>query len=284
MPRNSENQSDSFKNLRDLLFTLPSEAPAESNAREDQLSARRAMLKEQRRRFEQRAFAVSAIGTTVVLLGTPIVGFLLHSLTMAAFIAAYGLAFVLLGLLQRTQARATSEEIQDISNELDLLELVRDERERRATKLLQVNQSDLKRYYEQTLRQGNQIFYAGFVCILFGFAVIGAAFWLIQGDDLPNLSDKIVVAALGAVGGVLANFIAAIYLKMFSETTDSVSKFHRRLVVRDRLNFANVLAAKIETETAREKALARMAVELASDGELAGVAQSSASGSNGTSP
>jgi hypothetical protein len=133
----------------------------------------------------------------------------------------------------------------------------------RATKLLQINQFDLKRYYDQTLRQGNQIFYVGLICILLGFAVIGVAFWLIQSGRVGGLSNKIVVAALGAIGGALANFIAVIYLRMFSETIKSVGQFHERLVMRDRLNFGNILAAKITTDELREKTLAGMATQLA---------------------
>jgi hypothetical protein len=231
--------------------------------RAQELDARLGSLKHARRRFERRAFLAFGLAALFVLFAAPGVGFSMQNAAAGLLMAAYGLVFAIIGLLMRVRLRSICQEIVDILNELDLLELVHDPREQRATKLLQVNQIDLKRYYEQALRQGSQIFYVGLVCILFGFGVIGIVIWLIQGDRLPELSDKIVVAALGAVSGVLANFIALIYLKMFSQTAESVSRFHGRLVERDRLNFANVLAAKIEAAEAREETLGRMAVDLA---------------------
>ncbi len=233
--------------------------------REALVTYRRNRLRERRNTFELLRAVAWVIAALIVLVLAPLIAAFDHARTAWPF-GLYGLAFFAVGMLMRQQTRALTEEITELSNELDLMDLFEAE-ERRATKLLQVNQFDLKRYYDQTLRQGNQIFYVGVLCILLGFAVVGVAFWLVQGNQLSSSEDKIIVGALGAIGGVLANFIAVVYLRMFSATIESVGKFHQRLVVRDRLNFANILTAKIATVAVREAALSQMAVELAKEPE-----------------
>ena len=60
----------------------------------------------------------------------------------------------------RTGVRGLTEEITDISNELEVLGMVDELRELRATKLLQVSQYDLKRYYDQILRRARAFRFA----------------------------------------------------------------------------------------------------------------------------
>jgi hypothetical protein len=70
-------------------------------------------------------------------------------------------------------------------------------------------------------------------------------------------------AIITGLGGVLANFIAVIYLRMYSATVTSVGGFHQRLVTTHHLHFGNFLTAKIEATGLRDKALAEMATRLA---------------------
>jgi hypothetical protein len=238
-------------------------ADSKQSKRRKQLEERRKEVKEQHSRAERRSSTYVVLGV-ICLVFTPIIVALFPTIRLLGLYPGfYGLMLLGAGVAMRQRVRLYSEQITDLSNELDLLDLADDKREFRATKLLQVNQVDLRRYYDQTLRQGNQIFYVGLLCILIGFTVVGAAFWLVQGDELKDLSDKIVVATLGAVSGILANFIAVIYLKMFTKTIESVGTFHERLALRDRLNFGNILAAKIGSDTARDATLHEMAVKLA---------------------
>jgi hypothetical protein len=228
-----------------------------------QLESRREDRKKLRAGSERSA-SLFLIAGVLCLVFTPVAVALFPGIRIAGlYPGLYGLMFLAGSITLRQRIRTYSEEITDLSNELDLLDLTDDTREYRATKLLQVNQFDLRRYYDQILRQGSQIFYVGLLCILIGFAVVGAAFWLVQSTHLSDLSEKIVVASLGVISGVLANFIAVIYLKMFSQTIESVGTFHQRLALRDRLNFGNILAAKIESEPTRDKTLREMAIRLA---------------------
>jgi hypothetical protein len=253
------------KGVKDLFVEPVSWTEDDEVNRKKQLEGRRGLLRERRRRGEYRTFLFAAVGFVALFLAAPIWALAVPGAQIGSiYIGCYGVAFLGLAALNRQRVRTLDEEVTELNNELDLVAIIDRDGERRATKLLQINQFDLKRYYDQTLRQGNQIFYVGLVCILLGFAVIGAAFWLIQSGRIGGLPNKIVVASLGAIGGALANFIAVIYLRMFSETIKSVGQFHQRLVMRDRLNFGNILAAKIKGEDLREHTLADMATKLAS--------------------
>jgi hypothetical protein len=236
------------------------EADGSTPSRQERLEAQRAALRPQRQQME-RFGRLSAAAAAVFLV---IASFLAvkEDGEFALFFGAYALAFVVVYSVLSQRARSIAEEITDLTNELDLLELLGDDRERRATKLLQVNQLDLKRYYDQALRQGNQIFYIGAGCILAGFAVVGVAFWLITEGEANELSDKIIVGSLAGIGGILANFIAVTYLKMFSKTIEAFGSFHLRLVGQDRVNFGNLLAAKITSKDLREQTHAAMALNL----------------------
>jgi hypothetical protein len=242
----------------------------QSDSREGRLRERQEKLRNQRDVTSRTRTAMLGLAS-VMILGGPLLSLILprgDTRPVIAALVAYGLLALLVGLVSGQRSKTASEELVDVNNELDLLELVHDDRERRATKLLQVNQLDLKRYYDQALRQGNQISYVGFGCILAGFAIIGVAFWLIADHPTRPLSEQIVVGGLGAIGGVLSNFIAVIYLRMFSETIKTVGHFHGRLVGRDRINFGNLLAAKIQTDGLREETLSKMALELTVQPEI----------------
>jgi hypothetical protein len=188
----------------------------------------------------------------------------------ALIFAAYAAPFVAGWLLIAGRIPEVDAEIREIGNERDLRAIEEENVEARAQKLFQVHSVELKRYYDQALRQGRNIFYVGILCIALGFGVIIAAFAVIAAANSPNLDEKIVLASLSAVGGALANFIGVIYLRMFSDTVKAVTGFHQRLVVTHHLHFGNFLAAKITDDKIREQTLAEMAGAL-SNGSLLGM-------------
>lgn len=129
---------------------------------------------------------------------------------VAASGLGYGLIFVFLAYLLRTRVSYSEQEMKELRDQQDLRELLQEPRERRAQKQFQVHSHQLRRYYDQALRQRSVIFWIGMLCILAGFGIIVAAGLLITERDAA-LSEQIVVAALGAIGGILANFIAVVY-------------------------------------------------------------------------
>jgi hypothetical protein len=205
----------------------------------------------------------------------PVFGFVLLVLVLILYLTlrqplvlialVYGFTFLLTPFAIPT---ILDTEAQDLENELDLLAIAETptdtSREQRAEKLFKLHQFELKRYYDQTLRHSAWIFLVGISSIAVGFAIIGSTIYLVAvGLTGKGLSEQIVIAAIGAVGGVLSNFIAVIYLRMHSETIKSLAEFHNRLVVTHHLHFANFLTSKIQDQPLREKTLGEMASSLA---------------------
>jgi hypothetical protein len=161
-------------------------------------------------------------------------------------------------------AKALQAEIRDLKNELDLLSISEASIQQRAEKLFKLHQYELEKYYDQTLRQSARIFAVGIISIFAGFAVIGLTFYLVGFRfEHAAASGKIIVSTLGAAGALLANFVGAIYVKMFSDTLASLTEFHNRLVLTHHLHFGNFLSAKIGDESLRNETLATMASALA---------------------
>ena len=201
---------------------------------------------------------------------------------------AYALLFLAATLYFRVHELDRRLDIQDAEGEKDLLTIADDSIQQRAEKLFRVHQLELKKYYDQTLKHSSRIFAVGIVCLLLGFVIIGGTIYLVilpSSQQLQGLPEKVTLAVLGAIGGVLSNFIAAIYLKMHSETIKSLTEFHNRLVLTHHLHFGNFLAAKIANENLRESTLANIAsslvqarqelgqVEQLSNGQVQGAAE-----------
>ena len=134
------------------------------------------------------------------------------------------------------------------------------------------HQFELKRYYDETLRQSAMLSYVGVLYAIGGFAVIGVAFYLIARQAQPS-AQQITIATLAAAGGVLANFVAVLYVAMHARTMRALSSFHQRLVETHHLHFGNLLASRVDGSV-NSKVLADMAVALASERADNGSAQS----------
>ena len=128
--------------------------------------------------------------------------------------------------------------------------------------MFQAHNAELKRYYDQALRQARSVYYVGIGSLFIGAGVIGGTFALVLSSRASDLSEQIIVGALGAIGAILANFIGVIYLRMFSDTIKAMTGFHGRLVLTHHLHFGNFLAAKIGDNNARDQALVQMAESL----------------------
>ncbi len=219
---------------------------------------------------ERRARAVAAQNVSVLVALLAIVG------TLTAYVF-FGNTYLLVGglaygafLLAARFLTSTHQLDVDIQFSSDDLELRKygdglTPAVQRAEKFFKSHQTQLRRYYDQTLTQSRWIFGAGLLCIVAGFVVVGTALGFVVASNSPSnsLSEKVVTAALGGAGGVLANFIAVIYLRMFKGTMDALNGFHTRLVATHHLHFANFLAAKIDDELVRRDTLADMAKTLA---------------------
>ncbi|MGY2612944.1 TRADD-N-associated membrane domain-containing protein [Bacillus pretiosus] len=153
-------------------------------------------------------------------------------------------------------------ELQEIENELDLLSISHSSLEERSEKLFKHHHLELKRYYDENLKQSSWIFVVGIVCIVIGFAIIGVTLYFLIASRSNELENKIIVASVGAIGAILSNFIAVIYLKMHSEAVKSLTEFHNRFVNTHHFYFSNFLLSKIQNEDKREDALVELALKI----------------------
>lgn len=153
-------------------------------------------------------------------------------------------------------------ELQEVENELDLLSISHSSLEERSEKLFKHHHVELKKYYDENLKQSAWIFIIGIACIVIGFAIIGITLYFLIANLSNELENKIIVASLGAVGALLSNFIAVIYLKMHAETVKALTEFHNRFVNTHHFYFSNFLLSKIQNEEKREDALVELALKI----------------------
>ncbi len=150
-------------------------------------------------------------------------------------------------------------EIKDVLNEIDLEKIEIASIEARAEKMFKLHQYELEKYYKQNLRQGNQVFIIGILFMILGFIIVIISLYLIGYKETSNSN---AVAILGAIGTILSNYIASIYLRMFSDTAKSATEFHNRLVSTHNLMFSNYIASKIKNEGLRERTYSNVATHL----------------------
>jgi hypothetical protein len=136
------------------------------------------------------------------------------------------------------------EDIQELQQRIELLEDMPEWQ--RAERLFKLHQIELKRYYDQALSQSKWIFYVGLACLLLGFLIIWGAYEIVVGKEvLVKENQKIVIAVVGAIGGLLSSYIASIYMKMYTESLRSLTDFHNRLVKTHHMHYGAYLAARI---------------------------------------
>ena len=182
-----------------------------------------------------------------------------------------GIVLLAFGLAMRAGWHEAEEEINRLEGEIELYSGP-DDYERRAQKLLRLNQDQLRRYYKQNLSQNSKVFAVGVCCIVLGIAVIGATLYALGRIGPAAWQEKLIVGVVGAVGAILTNYVAAIYLKMHAAISASLTVFHSKLVESDRLYLANLLVAAIPGQERRCEAFAAISTALLgrSEGPKAG--------------
>lgn len=168
-----------------------------------------------------------------------------------AIILGYGVLFLFFPISPHKQL------FRELEERLELLENPTEER--RAEKLFKLHQLELKRYYDQTLFQSQWIFIVGVFCLLIGFATIGVTYYLVINEHFAA-STKRILGVLGGVASLLSNFVAVVYVKMYTEAIKSLTTFHNRLVETHHMHYGALLAAKIKNDDLLDKTLSHMAM------------------------
>jgi hypothetical protein len=114
----------------------------------------------------------------------------------------------------------------------------------RAERLYLKAQFELKRYYDQILRQAIFTSYLGGACVAGGFVIVGVTFALVLWSGSSG-REQLLIGIVGGASGVLANFVAAVFLRMHSGSIETLSAFHSSLVRTNHALFANVVAGRI---------------------------------------
>lgn len=123
------------------------------------------------------------------------------------------------------------------------------------------NDSQLRSYYELNLEQCSKIFWVGILCLCAGIAVIGATLHLVR-TSTANGQTQLIIGVVGAVGTILINYVAAIFLKMHSEILTILKDFQNQLVSTQELYLANVLVSRICDGATRADALKNLSLAM----------------------
>ncbi|QFY82739.1 hypothetical protein D0808_15680 [Bacillus subtilis] len=228
---------------------------------------RKADLKMRKKKLEDRIKRRKIITTIFSVLGICLL--FLTIITAIARPDTSAIKTVILIVISATYAsipflvnsRQITSMIFDIEREIDLLES-EDSVDNRSETLFKQHHLELKRYYDLNLTQNSLVFWVGIFCIGVGFAIIGYTIYLISGNMLANTQNKLIVAGTGALAGILSNFIGAIYLRMHTNSTNSLTEFHNRFVNTHHFYFSNFLISQIKDEQRREETLANLALSI----------------------
>jgi hypothetical protein len=140
--------------------------------------------------------------------------------------------------------------------------VVESDDDHKAETLFLKNQFDLQRYYDQTLRHGDLIFYLGLVSLLASLGMVLIAFFLIR-EKSTETSVDIAIAGLAAVGSLFANTFVLLYRPMHRSAMNAIIDFHERLVFDHHLQFAHLLVSADPAHAAEaRRRLAERIVEL----------------------
>ncbi|MBU6996322.1 MAG: hypothetical protein HXS41_00045 [Theionarchaea archaeon] len=163
----------------------------------------------------------------------------------------------------KTKLKSIQEEIQDLTFQIDLLDLIPTPEENRAEKLLRMNQIQLKRYYDLNLSQNYWIFAVGVLCVFLGVGILGAALYLlVYWPESSTWVEKALVGVLGSIGSILTNYVAHVYLGMFSDISKSLTDLHGKLVSTNQSFLANLIASRIDDREKRDDTWAKLALSL----------------------
>lgn len=245
------------------------------------LSERKSLLEERKKKLQQKKSSRQSLIKTHLFLGIAntflVLALLYYSEGMIKDSVLGRYTEVILGLIAggmvivsmvnflaplRLSLTEYITELQEIENELDLLSISYSSLEERSEKLFKHHHLELKRYYDENLKQSSWIFVVGIACILIGFIIIGTTLYFLMINNSNELENKIIVASVGAIGAILSNFIAVIYLKMHSEAVKSLTEFHNRFVNTHHFYFSNFLVSKIQNEDKREDAFVELALKI----------------------
>ncbi len=213
-------------------------------------------------RNKAQFFYYIMIGVAIISLCVSIYFLAKLKLQRVSFIyLIYGLIPMVMLPFLNQRMRNYEEQLEDIDFQIDLQQFDVAPQEMRSEKILRSHNVQLRRYYSLNLNQNVWIFSLGIFCILIGITVTGVTMFLVIKIN-KNIQAQIITGVLGAIGGILSNYVAAIYLKMHAAAASNLSSFHCRLVETNQMLLGNFFASRIEDPMKRNETLAQLALNI----------------------
>lgn len=255
--------------------------------RQAEIESRKSVIEEQKVVLQERLKSSfrqrRKINAALLLIGGIIIAGCIFAILRSSFqplwifyliLPVYCLIGMWTVLILRARTRSIKEEIQDIRFEEELLRSEATPEESRAEELLRTHQYQLRRYYDLNLSQSFWVFAVGIFCIFLGVVVISITIYLIRISPAEDWQEKVILGVVGAVGSLMTNYIAAIYLKMHSTISNSLTSFHSALASTHKLFLANLFTSRIDDQEKRWEALSKLALAVAQSPKAEGKASS----------
>lgn len=158
----------------------------------------------------------------------------------------------------RKKTGADEMELESMKEELELEQIPYQNIIVRADKQFKLHQKELKRYYDMNLSQTRFLCGLGIFLILFGLGVIAGSI-----IAYINLKNDLCLLLVGAVSGILIDFVGAVFISMYTQNLKTAVEFHSKLASSNNLLLANSIANKIEDIELREKTLSEISMGIA---------------------
>lgn len=137
--------------------------------------------------------------------------------------------------------------------EKELSEIALEQKELRAEKMFRMNQKELMRYYDMNLTQTKFLSALGIMMIIFGMLIVATSLYMYM-----SLNADKALLFVGSLSGVIADFIGAVFIKMYTKNIEAAVKFHAKFAESNNLLLANSIANKIEDDKLRETTLSEI--------------------------
>lgn len=137
--------------------------------------------------------------------------------------------------------------------EKELSEIALEQKELRAEKMFRMNQKELMRYYDMNLTQTKFLSALGIMMIIFGMLIVAVSLYMYM-----SLNADKALLFVGSLSGVIADFIGAVFIKMYTKNIEAAVKFHAKFAESNNLLLANSIANKIEDDKLRETTLSEI--------------------------
>ena len=137
--------------------------------------------------------------------------------------------------------------------EKEFSEIALEQKELRAEKMFRMNQKELMRYYDMNLTQTKFLSALGIMMVIFGMLIVAASLYMYM-----SLNADKVLLCICSLSGVIADFVGAVFIKMYTKNIEAAVKFHAKFAESNNLLLANLIANKIENEKLRETTLSEI--------------------------